>query len=209
MAGISKFFSDAAKLLFMGVGISDSGTVPRKIDLWKIASGEGWRLFNCSASNIGFKGKDAVRLEASGGEGLALYDGLELSAGKIDLAVAARNQSFGLVVRAKSGSDYEVVSFAVEADGEAQRLKLSVTFAQQSAVVELPPRLIDEWIAARVVLARAFTAVFLNNSNTPSLKVAARTSHTSGGKIGLWVGGGSPALVADLKYIQSKKRDFE
>ena len=37
---------------------------------------------------------------------------------------------------------------------------------------------IDEWLAARVVVARDFTAVFLNNSNTPSLKVATQKPDT-------------------------------
>ncbi|MEP7340451.1 MAG: hypothetical protein ABI977_22155 [Acidobacteriota bacterium] len=209
MASIGKFFSDAAKLLFMGVGVSDAGTIPRRIDLSKIASADGWRLRNCSASSVEFKGKEAVQFDAREGEGLALYGDFELFIGKIDLAIAAIKQNAGLVIRARSESEYEVVKFEVEADSEAQRLKLTVRFDGQSAAIELSPRLIDEWLAVRVVLAQTFTAVFLNNSNTPSLKVPARTSSTSGGMIGFWIGDQSQALVADLKYIQSKKRDFE
>ena len=193
----------------MGVGVSDAGTIPRKIDLSKIASADGWQLRNCSASSVEVKGKEAVQFDAHEGEGLALYEDLELFNGKIDLAIAAIKQNAGLRIRARSESEYEAVKFEVEADSEAQRLKLTVRFDSQSAVVELSPRLIEEWLTIRVVLAREFTAVFLNNSNTPSLKVPARTPYTSGGMIGLWIGSQSQALVADLKYIQSKKRDFE
>lgn len=207
--GIGKFFSDAAKLLFMGVGISDSGTIPRRIDLSTIASSDQWRLVNCSTSIVEFKAKEAVWLTATGGNGLALYEGLDLSAGKIDLMFVGRTQSVGVAVRAQSEKSYEIVSFNFEADSEAGRLKLVVRFDSQSAVVELPPRLIDEWIAVRVVLATTFTAVFLNNSNVPCLKVGANQPYTSGGLIGLWIGDGSQSLVADLKYLQSKKRDFE
>jgi len=208
--GIGKFFSDAAKLLFMGVGISDAGTIPRKIDLSEIGTGAGdWRVLNCSASNVTFKGKDAVHFSSREGGGLALYEGLNLANGKVDLVIAGIEQTVGLVVRAASDREYEVVKFEVEADGQAQRLKLTMRFGGQSATVELSPRLIDEWLTARVVLARDFTAVFLNNSNTPSLKVPASAPYTSGGMVGLWVGDRSQALVADLKYIQSRKRDFE
>lgn len=215
--GIGKFFSGAAKLLFMGVGVSDAGTIPRRIDLSKIASGDGWRLRNCSASSVEFKGKDAVQFNSGENEGLALYEDLELFNGKIDLAIAAitqnagqnTGQNAGLMIRARSESEYEVVKFEVEADSEAQQLKLTVRFDGQSAAVKLSPRLIDEWLVIRVVLAQTFTAVFLNNSNTPCLKVAAQTPYATGGRIGLWIGSRSQALVADLKYIQSKKRDFE
>jgi hypothetical protein len=207
--GISKFFSDAAKLLFMGVGISDAGTIPRKIDLSGIAASAGnWRVLNCSASNVTFKGKDAVHFSAREGEGLAVYEGLNLATGKVDLAIAGVGQHVGLVIRAASEREYEVVQFDVDADGAAQRLRLTVRYGGQSTTVELSPRLIDEWLTARVVLARDFTAVFLSNSNTPSLKVSASAPYTSDGMVGLWIGDRSQAMVADLKYIQSRKRDF-
>ncbi len=201
----------------MGVGISDAGTIPRKIDLAKINSGAGssgsWRLINCSASIVEFKGKEAVHFEAHGGEALALYEGLELSAGKIDVAIAAIPQKVGLVIRASSTDEREVVIFEIDANPETSRLALTVRFGRQSAVVELPSRLIDEWLAARVVMTRDFTAIFLNNSNTPSLKVPtkvpARTPDAAGGKIGFWIGDHSQAMVADMKYLQSRKRDFE
>lgn len=215
--GIGKFFSNAANLLFLGVGISDAGTIPRKIDLSKIGEAQNWRLLNCSASPVVFKGKEAVRLNAKDGEGLALYEGLELSAGKVDLSIAGISQNIGLVVRARSEQAYEVIKFEVDADNAAQRLALTLRLGDQHTVVELSPRLIDEWLTARVVLAREFTAVFLNNSNTPSLKVSVRgfsnadgdSSTASNGKIGFQIGNQAQALVADLKYIQTKKRDFE
>jgi len=208
--GIGKFFSDAAKLLIMGVGVSDAGTIPRRVDLSGIAASAGnWRVLNCSASNVTFKGKDAVHFSAREGEGLALYEGLKMGSGKVDLAIAGVGQTVGLMIRAASEREYEVVQFDVDADGAAQRLNLTVRFGGSSTTVELSPRLIDEWLTARVVLARDFTAVFLNNSNTPSLKVPASAPYTSGGMIGFWIGDRSQALVADLKYIQSRKRDFE
>lgn len=207
--GIGKFFSDAAKLLVMGVGVSDSGTIPRKLDLAKIATGEDWRLTNCSASVVEFKGKEAVQFDARQGEGWAMYDGLELPAGKIDISIAAIRQQVGLVIRARSESEREIVIFEIDADAKTDRPALTVRFGQQSTVVEVPPRLVDEWLTARVVVARDFTAVFLNNSNTPSLKVPTETPDTVGGKIGFWIGDHSQALVADLKYLQSRKRDFE
>ncbi|HMZ21813.1 MAG TPA: hypothetical protein PLD20_28030, partial [Blastocatellia bacterium] len=76
-----------------------------------------------------------------------------------------------------------------------------------NATVELPSHLLGEWIPLRVVLNRQFTAVFVSGNNMPSLKVSASPEYTTGGRIGFQVE--AEALIADLKYIQSKKRDFE
>ncbi len=201
--GIGKIFSDAAKLLMMGIGVSDAGTMPRKIDLWQMAAGGEWRLWNCAASNVNYKGKEAVQLTANGGNGLALYDGLEFFNCKIDLSLAAINQQVGLVVRARSESDFDTVFFRVDAEA----LRLTLSFGSNSATVELPSHLLGEWIPLRVVLNRQFTAVFVSGNNMPGLKVQASPEYTVGGRIGFQLE--AEALIADLRYIQSKKRDFE
>ncbi len=205
MAGIKKLFADAAKLLYLGVGISDPGTIPRKVDLWKIAEGEGWKVFNLSASVLNHKGKEAVRLKSLGDAGLALFEDLELSNCKLDLSIAAVNQAVGLIVRAEDENSYELVSFDVDSAAS----KLAVRLGERSAEVALPLHLLGEWIAIRVVVAPQFTAVFVNGNNMPSLKAPTDDQTSKGGLVGLWVGGDSESLVADLKYIQTKKRDFE
>lgn len=205
--GIGKIFSDAAKLLMMGIGVSDAGTIPRKVDLWKMGSGVEWGLLHCSASNVNYKGREAVRLTASNGDGLALFNALEFFNCKIDLSLAAVSQNVGLVVHAKNESDFETVSFRV--DAEAQRLRLAMEFGSRNVTVELPSELSGEWIPVRVVLNRQFTAVFVNGSNMPSLKVTATPEYNSGGQIGFQIERDTEALVADLKYIQPRKRDFE
>lgn len=207
MAGFKKLFADAAKLLYLGVGISDPGTIPRKVDLWKIAAGEGWRCFNLTASNLHHKGKEAVQLEARGDTtGLALFDAVELPVGKLDLSMAAVNQSVGVVVRAEDQHRYEVVWFDVGIDDPAP--KLTIHYGSRFAEIALPSHLIDEWISVRVVVDTLFTAVFINGNNMPDLKVSADATTGTGNFIGLCVASAS-ALVADLKYIQTKKRDFE
>ena len=205
MAGIKKLFADAAKLLYLGVGISDPGTIPRKIDLWQIAEGNGWQVRNLSISNLNYKGKEAVRLAANGRDGLALLEGLELDECKLDLSIAVVNQSFGLLVRAKNENSFDVVSFAVDAAAG----KLAMSLGERSAEVELPQHLLGEWVGVRVVVAQQFTAVFVAGNNMPSLKVATNGQTANGEIIGFKVGSGSEALVADLKYIQTRKRDFE
>ena len=205
MAGIKKLFADAAKLLYLGVGISDPGPIPRKIDLWQIAEGNGWQVRNLSISNLNYKGKEAVRLAANGRDGLALLEGLELDECKLDLSIAVVNQSFGLLVRAKNENSFDVVSFAVDAAAG----KLAMSLGERSAEVELPQHLLGEWVGVRVVVAQQFTAVFVAGNNMPSLKVATNGQTANGEIIGFKVGSGSEALVADLKYIQTRKRDFE
>ncbi|MFN0107767.1 MAG: hypothetical protein ACKVZH_02865 [Blastocatellia bacterium] len=206
MAGIKKLFADAAKLLYLGVGISDPGTIPRKIDLWKIADGNGWKLFNLSASNLQHKGKEAIQLESSG-EGFALFEALEFPVGKLDLSIAAVNQTVGLVVRAVNQNRYDLVSFDVEV--KPAKPTLTIRIGSRSATSELPAHLIGEWINVRTVVDTLFTAVFIDGKNMPDLKVPTDEHTGSGDFIGLWTSGNSSALVADLKYIQTKKRDFE
>lgn len=202
---VRQFLSQAAKLLYLGVGISDPGTIPRKIDLWQIAEGNGWQVRNLSISNLNYKGKEAVRLTANGCDGLALLEGLELDECKLDLSIAVVNQSFGLLVRAKNENSFDVVSFAVDAAAG----KLAMSLGERSAEVELPQHLLGEWVGVRIVVAQQFTAVFVAGNNMPSLKVATNGQTANGEIIGFKVGDGSEALVTDLKYIQTRKRDFE
>lgn len=214
MAGIGKFLSQAARLLYLGVGISDPGTIPRKIDLWKIASGTGWKLLNRSASSILFKGKEAVRFDSRESEGLALYEELELSFCKIDFCLSAIKQTAGLIFAAKSETSYRLVTFDIHTAGQngQPQLRLIIGTNDKRAELELPPHLIEEWISIRVVIDPNFIAVFVNGNNMPCLKIPADESNRDGlpnGKIGFWVAGNSEALFADLKYIQTRKRDFE
>ncbi|MBS1790375.1 MAG: hypothetical protein JST85_21810 [Acidobacteria bacterium] len=204
--GLRHFLSETAKLLYMGVGISDPGTIPRKIDLWKIASGEGWNVQNLSASHLNYKGKEAVRLKSGEVAGLALLETPQLPECKLDLSLAAVGQRIGLLVRAKGKDDSDLVSFQVEA---GTSLNLGMQIGSTSATVELPTHLLGEWIGVRVVVASQFTAVFVGGNNMPSLKVPVSSQTGSGDLIGLWVDRNSEAVVADLKYIQSRKRDFE
>lgn len=206
MAGIKKLFADAAKLLYLGVGISDPGTIPRKIDLWQVAEDNGWLVHHLTVFPLTHKGKDAIRLE-SDGEGLALFETLELPVGKLDFSVAAINQTVGLVVRATNQHRYELVLFKVVVNPASS--KLTIEYGSRSAEIELPSHLNDEWISVRVVVDSLFTAVFINGKNMPDLKVPSDENTGKGNFIGLWASGNSSALVADLKYVQTKKRDFE
>lgn len=205
MASIKKLFADAAKLFYLGVGISDPGTIPRKIDLWQIAEGNGWQVRGLSASNLNHKGREAVRLEARSGDGLALLETLELQECKLDLSIAATNQHFDLLIRARSENSFELVSFDVDAAAG----KLAISLGESSTEVELPQHLLGEWIGVRVVIAPQFTAIFVEGNNMPSLKVTTTDQTANGELIGFRVRGGSEALIADLKYIQTRKRDFE
>ncbi len=206
MAGLKKLFADVGKLLYWGVGISDPGTIPRKVDLWKIAANDGWMAQNLSASNLNHKGKEAVRLQTGEGDGLAMLAGLQLPECKLDLSLAAVTQQLGLIVRAENEISYDLISFQVNAAATA--LSLGIQFGATDAKVELPNYLLGEWIGLRVVVAPQFTAVFVNGSNMPSLKVPVSSQSSKGELIGFWLGKNSDALIADLKYIQTKKRDL-
>lgn len=215
MAGIGKILSDAAKLLYLGIGISDPGTIPRKIDLWKLTTGEGWRLVNCSAHRLNHKGREAVRFDSREGDGLALYEEVEFSFCKIDISLAAINQTAGLIFAAESENRYRMIVFDVHASDspEQPELKLIISAEEKRAELVLPSHLLGEWISVRTVIDPNFTAIFVNGNNMPCLKIPAGESNgptgQPKGKIGLWVAGNSQTLLADLKYIQTRKRDLE
>lgn len=209
MGKLRQFFSDLSAMFFMGVGISTTRTKQRKLDLRKLVSGAEWRLINRAASNVEYKGQPAAQFDSRVSEGLAWVEGLRFSIGKIDLDIAAVKQDAGIAFHVQNEREFEAICFHVgeEARSEDESQSVVVRYlstgsdrnADHEARFDLPYSQSGEWFKARVSISREVIAVFINGSNVPCLRVDNSTGGEIYGSVGLWIGAGSAALVADFR----------
>jgi len=209
MGRLKQFISDLFAMIFMGVGISTTRTKQRKFDLRELVAGDGWRLVNSSASIEEYKGKQAARFDARRGAGLAWVEGLRFSVGKIDLDIAAVKQDAGIAFHVQNEREFEAVCFHIgdeaQSEGETQRVVVRYFStdpdrdADHDARFDLPYSQSSEWFKARVSISKEIIAVFINGSNVPTLRLDNPGGGEVYGSVGLWIGAGSTALVADFR----------
>lgn len=221
-------------MLFMGVGISTTRPRQRRLDLQRLvdadrrdrgrsgSSAEEWILANCAASGVEYKGRPAIRLAAGKKEGLAWIERLQTKVSKIDLDIAAIKQDVGMAFHVLDEREFEAICFHIgdeaRAEGESQRVVLRYLSRGASsgpnrderpeAQFELSYDQSGEWFKARITISTEIIAVFINDSNIPSLRVANSAVSEPYGSIGLWVGADSTALVSDFR-IHEVKADIE
>lgn len=224
MGRLKQFFSDLFAMFFMGVGISTTRTKQRKFDLRKLVSGDGqgsgerWILVNRAATNVEYKGQPAVELDARAGKGFAWIEGVRFSVGKIDLDIAAVNQDVGIAFHVQNERQFEAICFHVgnEAQSEGARQSVIIRYlstnsdrdANHKARFDLPYSQSGEWFKVRTSISKEVIAVFINGSNVPTLRVDNSEGGDVYGSVGLWIGPGSAALVADFR-IHEVRSDIE
>ena len=221
MGSVKQFFSDLFAIFFMGIGISTTRMKQKKLDLRKLASnadhgsgesrvaGERWILVNRAASSVEYRNQHAVRLDSRPGAGLAWVEGLRFSVGKIDLNIAAVNQDVGIAFHVRNEREYEAVCFHVgnEARHEGESQPVVVRYhstgpdrnANHEARFDLPYSQSGEWFKVRTAISNEVIAVFISGGNIPTLSVYASGGGEVYGSVGLWIGPGSSALVADFR----------
>jgi hypothetical protein len=224
MGRVKQFFSDLFALFFMGVGISTTRTKQKKLDMRKLVAGgdrgaeERWILVNRAASIVEYRNSQAVSFDSRPGAGLAWVEGLRFSVGKIDLNIAAVKQDVGIAFHVHNETDFEAICFHIEdearAEGASQRVVVRYLStdpgrnANHEAQFDLPYSKSGEWIKVRTSISKQVTAVFINGSNLPTLRVDNPGGGDVYGSVGLWIGSGSSALVADFR-IHEVRGDIE
>jgi hypothetical protein len=224
MGSVKQFFSDLAAIFLMSVGISTTRTKQRKLDLRKMVSiadrdsEEKWILINRAASSVEYRNQQAVRFDSRTGKGLAWVEGLRFSNGKIDLRIAATPQDVGIIFHVRNEREFEAICFHVgnEARNEAESQRVVVKYlstypdrnASHEAQFDLPYSRSGEWFKARITVSKKVIAVFIDGDNLPALSVGASGADEVYGSVGLWIGPGSPALVADYR-IHVVRGDIE
>jgi hypothetical protein len=231
MGRVKDFFSDLFAIFFLGIGISTTRTKQKKLDMRKLVSNaspgsgesrgpeEKWILVNRAASIVEYENQQAVRLDSRSGEGLAWVEGLRFSVGKLDLKIAATPQDVGIAFHVLNETDFEAVSFHIgdEArdEGATQRVviqRLSTCpdrNATHEAQFDLPYGQSGDWFKARITISKEVIAVFIDGGNLPALSVANSGRGEVYGSVGLWIGPGSSALVADFRIHEVRGGNIE
>jgi hypothetical protein len=221
MGSVKQFFSDLFAIVFMGVGISTTRMKQKKLDLRKLASnadygsgesrgaGERWILVNRAASSVEYRNQRAVSLDPRPGAGLAWVEGLRFSVGKIDLNIAAVKQDVGIAFQVRNEREFEAICFHVgnEAQHEGESQPVIVRYLStgpdrnenHEAQFDVPYSQSGEWFKVRITISKEVIAVFISGGNIPILSVYASGGGGVYGSVGLWIGPGSSALVADFR----------
>jgi len=221
MGKVKQFFSDLFAILFMGIGISTTRTKQKKLDMRRLVSnedhgfgesrgsGERWILANRAASNVEYRNQQAVRFDSRPDAGLAWVEGLRFSVGKIDLNIAAAPQDVGIAFHVQNEREFEAICFHVgneaQDEGESQRVVVRYLStdpdrnANHEAQFDLPYSKSGEWFKVRTSISKEVVAVFISGGNIPILSVDNSGRGAVYGSVGLWIGPGSSALVADFR----------
>lgn len=172
-------------------------------------AGERWNLVNRAASSVEHRNEQAVSFDSRMGKGLAWVEGLRFSVGKIDLNIAAVKQDVGIAFHVRNEREFEAICFHIgnEARDEAESQNAVVRYlstgpgqyADHEAQFDLPYSQSGEWFKVRISISKEVIAVFISGSNVPTLRVDNFESGAVYGSVGLWIGPGSSALVADLR----------
>jgi hypothetical protein len=221
MGRVKQFFSDLFAIFFMGVGISTTRTKQKKLDLRRLVSdgdqgpeesrgaGERWVLVNREASRVEYRNQQAVGFDSRPGAGLAWVEGLRFSVGKIDLNIAATPQDVGIAFHVRNEREFEAICFHVgnEAQNEGASQRVVVQYlstdparnADHEAQFDLPYSQSGEWFKVRILISKEVIAAFIRGGNIPTLSVDTSGRGAVYGSVGLWIGPGSSALVADFR----------
>ncbi|HEU0172718.1 MAG TPA: hypothetical protein VFV58_00520 [Blastocatellia bacterium] len=175
-------------------------------------------MVNRAASSVEYRNQQSVRFDSRLDAGLAWVEGLRFSVGKIDLNIAAVKQDVGIAFHVRNDREFEAICFHIgnEArdEGASQRVvvKYLSTHPDQNvnheAQFDLPYSQSGEWFKARISISKEVIAVFISGGNLPILSVDTSGKDEDYGSVGLWIGPGSYALVADFR-IHEVRRDIE
>src|SRR5262249_25770089 len=142
-------------------------------------------------------------------KGLAWVEDLRFSVGKIDLSVAAAPQDVGIAFHVQGEREFEAICFHIgkEAVDETESQRVVVQYlstdpdrnANQEAQFDLPYGQSGEWFKVRAAISKEVIAVFIGGGNVPALRVDTSGGGNVYGSVGLWIGPGSSALVADFR----------
>jgi hypothetical protein len=190
-------------------------------DLAKLAEGNGFRIYNRTASSLRDGLRNGACLSEAPGDGVAYLEGIEFANGAIELDIRGKDvqqQSFaGVAFYGADGAIYEAVYFRpfnFRTEDPARRIRAvqyisHPTYPWQKLRAEHPGKYEkavtpapdpNGWSHARVVIASPNVSVFVERAKEPSL-VIRQLSERAKGRIGLWVGNNSGGDFANLRLM--------
>ncbi|HNX49415.1 MAG TPA: MBL fold metallo-hydrolase [Thermoanaerobaculaceae bacterium] len=213
------FFEPVAVCLLLATMGFAQTPPPMAPDLGSLADGHGAQVFNRKLTAGTEDGRAVARLDAAGGDGGALLDGVQVSDGVIEVDLRGKDvaqQSFlGIAFHWVDWTTYDAVYFRPFnfRAAEAEQRSHSVQYVSQPAnpwqklraerpgqfekAIEPPPDPNGRF-HARIVVAGGKVEVYVNNATAPCLAVEDLGEAKSGG-VALWAGNGSDGAFASLK----------
>lgn len=207
--------SCVAVLLSLGSAFGQDVIRP---NLAALATDDGTRIHNRSATVLDDGSFKGVHLDAREGDGVLWIPDVDLADGTIDVRIRGRNEpgrSFvGIALHGADDTTYEGVylrPFNFRAETPQQRahsmqyifspeyswnvLRESHPGRYEAAIEPAPDP--AEWVHLRLVLDGQSLSAYVNDAEQPAL-VVERISDRDHGSVGLWVGNGSEGDFADL-----------
>jgi hypothetical protein len=188
-------------------------------DLARLTDGKSAQVFNRALTVATEGGRTVARLDARGGDGGVLLEGVQLGEGVIEVDLkgkdVAQRSFLGIAFHVVDWTTLDAVYFRPFnfRAAEPERRSHSVQYVSHPAhtwqrlrserpgqfeqAIDPPPDP-DGWFHARVVLAGGRVEVYVNGAARPSLAVEDLGTAKSGG-VALFVGNGSDGAFADLR----------
>lgn len=151
-----------------------------------------WDIVDTGGRAMPYLNRPSLYLE----RGIALMKGVEFADGTIEFDVAIHGQSgfAGVVFRAESENDYELIYLRTHRSRQWDALQYTPMFAGQeawqlyagpgyNAVAELPA---NRWVRVKVVVSGFEAQVFVDNAPKPQLVVRDLKRVWTRGRVGLW-----------------------
>ena len=166
-----------------------------KLDLTVV----NWGQRRGNLSLVDFKGEKVVQLQGTDDRCVALLPGVDFSNGEIEVEIASDIFS-GIAFRASDTDNYELLYFRPQNSGTAKHQNtiqyvskgtkgadwrnLRANFpGEYEAGADLP---VNDWFRARLLIQGQRLAVFVNDSDEPSLVVDELLGERPSGTIGIW-----------------------
>ncbi|MBM3311530.1 MAG: MBL fold metallo-hydrolase [Candidatus Aminicenantes bacterium] len=215
-----EFIRTAAAALFLAF-VTACDRTPKSIavDFAALAEDKGAQVFNRALTAVAEDGRTVARLDARGGDGGVLLEGVLLGDGTIEVDLRGKDvaqQSFlGIAFHMVDWTQFEAVYFRPFnfRGADPERRSHSVQYVSHPAYTwqrlraeragefekEIdPPPDPNGWFRARIVLQSGRVDVYVNEAEKPSLSVEDLGSAKSGG-VALFAGNNSDGTFANLK----------
>ncbi|MFC1761130.1 family 16 glycoside hydrolase [Planctomycetota bacterium] len=185
-------------------------------DLTKIATGDGWTVFNREVKVVRDGNEVQVQFDGRPGAGVAWLDTVDFTNGVIECDIKGKGQrpSFvGIVFHGLDNEHFDAVYFrAFNFRNEARKdksvqyishpentwhsLRKNTPGKYESAIDPAPDP--DKFFHVKLVIEKPKVRVYINHAQEPTL-VVDELSDRTGGKIGLYVDNTSDGAFANLK----------
>jgi pimeloyl-ACP methyl ester carboxylesterase len=193
-------------------------------DLSEIVQGQGWKVVNRGASELGREDRHGIRFDERPGQGLAWLENVQFAEGDIEFEVRGKDvfqRSFvGIAFHGVDEKTYEAVYFRPFnfKNPDPARAAHAVQYvshpeftwqklrAERPGQFEKPVRPVPDpnaWFHVRLAVDQGKILVYVNGAAEPSLEVE-KLGVLRQGKIGLFIGNGSGGDFASLKIIPAR-----